>query len=52
MMQINKMKDSTWIYIKDSLLAPVLFVIDFTIIPIYNINKPQKKYKNKTFFGR
>ena len=42
------MKDSTWIYIKDSLLVPVLFVMDFTFTPLYNINKPQKrKYKNK-----
>lgn len=41
------MKYSTWIYIKDCILAPVLFVIDFTVTPIYNINKPQKrKYKN------
>jgi hypothetical protein len=40
------MKDSTWIYIKDTLLSPVLFVIDFTVTPIYNINKRQKgKYK-------
>jgi hypothetical protein len=47
------MKDSTWTYIKDCLLAPVLFVIDFTVTPIYNINKTQKrKYKNKTFFGK
>jgi hypothetical protein len=42
------MKDSKWIYIKDSILAPVLFVIEFTFTPLYNINQTQKrKYKNK-----
>ena len=41
------MKDSAWIYIKDNILAPVLFVVEFSVMPLYNINKPQKrKYKN------
>lgn len=46
--QINKMKDSVWIYIKDSLLAPVIFVIEFSVMPFTKQKK--RKYKNKSFF--
>ena len=42
------MKDSVWIYIKESLLSPVLFVIEVSAMPLY---KPcrKRKYKKRTF---
>lgn len=41
------MKDSFWIYIKDSILAPVLFVVDFTFTPLYNTKKQQNKIQKQ-----
>jgi hypothetical protein len=43
---INEMKDSGWVYIKDTMLLPIRFVVEISFIPFSKSNKTKRKYKN------
>ena len=40
------MKDSGWVYIKDTMLLPIRFVVEISFIPFSKSNKTKRKYKN------
>ena len=39
------MKDSVWIYIKNTMGLPVRFVLETSFIPFGKSNKTKRKYK-------
>ena len=42
---INKMKDSGWVYVKDTMWLPIRFVVEISFIPFSKSNKTKRKYK-------
>jgi hypothetical protein len=41
------MKDSVWIYIKDTLVYPFVFIIETSFAPFYESSKTKTKTKTK-----
>jgi len=43
-----KMKDSGWVYIKDTLIFPFRFVFETSFTPFYKSSKTKTKTKTRT----